>query len=139
MWSLKIMNSTSGFFSASQRRTGSYPAKIGAHTGSCCLLASSAKPMVGVCEEAMPPTIVATASAPPDVEAAALVEREAALGDALEPAAGTQISAEGIEVEAVEIGLAARARRGERAHHLLRAVLGRERRDRARARSQRAD
>src|SRR3954468_8967274 len=32
---------------------------MGAHTGSCCLFASSAKPMVGVCEVAMPPTIVA--------------------------------------------------------------------------------
>src|SRR6185312_11494369 len=64
MWSLKMKNSTSGFFSASQRCTGLYPSKIGAQMGSFCLLVSSANPMVGVWEEAIPPTIVAIDKTP---------------------------------------------------------------------------
>src|SRR5215472_3227495 len=54
------MNSrTSGRFSCSHCCTGRKPAKIGAQTGSACFFASSAKPIVGVCDEPIPPTILA--------------------------------------------------------------------------------
>ena len=46
---------TSGFCSASHCLTGSKAAKMGAQTGSSCFFWSKAKPMVGVCETAMPP------------------------------------------------------------------------------------
>src|ERR1700761_2342425 len=59
MWSLKMKNRTSGCLSASHFWTGLYPSKIGAQTASFCLLVSSAKPIVGVWEEAIPPTMVA--------------------------------------------------------------------------------
>src|SRR5688572_19366595 len=59
MWSLKIKKRTSGFFSASQSRTGWYPLKMGAHTGSSCFFWSKANPMVGVCELATAPIIFA--------------------------------------------------------------------------------
>src|SRR6476659_2087461 len=57
MWSLKIHSRTSGFFSASHAASGANCAKIGAQTGSARLSRSYAKPMVGVCETAMPPTM----------------------------------------------------------------------------------
>jgi hypothetical protein len=57
MWSLKFLSSTSGFFSASHAESGANCSKIGAHTGSSRLSRSYAKPMVGVCETAMPPTM----------------------------------------------------------------------------------
>ena len=57
-----MMSSTSGFFSASQRWTGLYASKIGAQTGSSCFFLSNAKPMVGVCEVAIAPTILAMGS-----------------------------------------------------------------------------
>jgi hypothetical protein len=41
------------------RLIGLYASKIGAHTGSSCFFLSYAKPMVGVCELAMAPTILA--------------------------------------------------------------------------------
>ena len=50
-----MKKSTSGFFSASQRWTGANASKMGAHTGSCCLWRSNAKPMVGVWEQATAP------------------------------------------------------------------------------------
>src|SRR5256885_5618094 len=56
-----MKNRTSGRFSCNHLCTGSKPANIGAQTGSVCLFASSAKPIVGVCEEPMPPTILAMA------------------------------------------------------------------------------
>jgi hypothetical protein len=57
-----MKNSTSGCLSRNHCCTGSKPANIGAHTGSLCLFASSAKPIVGVCEEPIPPTILAISS-----------------------------------------------------------------------------
>src|SRR5215475_7100103 len=54
-----MKNRTSGRFSCSQRCTGLKPSKIGAQTGSLCLCVSSANPIVGVCDEPIPPTILA--------------------------------------------------------------------------------
>src|SRR2546430_1532607 len=51
-----MKNRTSGRFSCSHCCTGTKPANIGAQTGSVCLFASSANPIVGVCEEPVPPT-----------------------------------------------------------------------------------
>src|ERR1700761_7618921 len=48
---------TSGCFSASQFASGAKFSKIGAQTGSSRLFLSNAKPIVGVCEAAMPPII----------------------------------------------------------------------------------
>src|SRR5579862_2092461 len=59
---------------------------MGAQTGSRCLLASSAKPIVGVCDEPIPPTILAMSNypRPPPAGAEALeielfVERDVVL------------------------------------------------------------
>src|ERR1700761_1405267 len=50
-------SSPSGRLWASQSAKGAKFSKIGAHTGSSRLFLSKAKPMVGVCEAAMPPMI----------------------------------------------------------------------------------
>ena len=59
-----MKNSTSGFFSASQLRTGAKPSKIGAQTGSSAFCVSTAYAIAGVCEAAMPPTIFAKCETP---------------------------------------------------------------------------
>jgi hypothetical protein len=62
-----MRSSTSGRFSASQAESGAKFSKIGAHTGSSRLLRSYAKPMVGVCDAAMPPMMRAMI-VPPDLD-----------------------------------------------------------------------
>src|SRR5467141_2289258 len=81
-----MKNRTSGRFSCNHLCTGWKPANIGAQTGSVCLFASSAKPIVGVCDEPMPPTILAISDCPRAPPARALssqiqllVERDAVL------------------------------------------------------------
>src|SRR5678816_389735 len=51
------MNSTSGCCAAGQAVIGWYASKMGFHTGSCCFWPSTAKPMVGVCDVAIAPTM----------------------------------------------------------------------------------
>jgi len=67
---------TSGCFSASQFASGAKFSKIGAQTGSSRLFLSNAKPMVGVCEAAMPPMIRAMCATPSECVAERACFRE---------------------------------------------------------------
>src|SRR4051812_114889 len=53
------MTAASGLFSCSHCLTGANASKIGAHTGSSRLFLSCANPMVGVCEHATAPMMLA--------------------------------------------------------------------------------
>src|SRR3974377_1764252 len=54
-----MRNNTSGFFSSSQARTGRYESKMEPQTGTSCFCLSSAKPIVGECDVATAPRILA--------------------------------------------------------------------------------